>query len=293
MSDNNKIIGLVKAWGAEDWIRPAINQALEYCDEVAVVVAPFHHTLEKFADSTYDICKEYRDIRLIDFKTSKQYIGPATAETLNHMLQTSPLHAVGNWIWILDSDEFYTESAYREIKSAIASDQYNWIGARTKNFLINMKHYLKTVGWCHYWRLIKIEDMGYRFKPAQNWSQKLERPHLLSKGNEMFHYSMLTNTDVRLAWWKIESDPLPTHPRKRRWLEEIYLKYDLENEDCWVIKNLKLNGIKSPWVTVGWTPDENGKLFKYEGRHPKFIEETDLPKVRDFREHYKSKGGNS
>jgi len=292
MSDN-KIIGIIKAWGAEDWIRPAINQALECCDEVAVVVAPFHHTLEKFADSTYDICRDYRDIRLIDFKTSKRYVGPATAETLNHMLQTSALHAVGNWIWVLDVDEFYTESAYREIKLAIASGRYNWIGARTKVFLINMQHYLETADLWHYWRLIKIGDVGYRFKPAQNWSQKLGRPYLLSRGNEMFHYSMLTNMDVRRAWWKIESDPQPTHPRKINWLEKIYLKYDLENEDYWVNENLKLNGIKSPWVVAGWTPDKNGRLFKYEGKHPRFIEQTELPKVRDFREHYKSRGDNS
>jgi len=292
MSDNNKIIGIVKAWGAEDWIRPAIKQALEYCDEVAVIVAPFHHTLEKFADSTYDICKEYRDIRLIDFKPSEQYVSSATAETLNHMLETSPLHAIGNWIWILDSDEFYTEAAYKEIKSAIASDQYNSIGARTKVFLINMQRYLKTVDFWHYWRLIKIEDMGYRFKPAQNWSQKLERPHLLSKENEMFHYSLLTNMAVRLAWWRIESAPDDTHPRKIKWLKEIYLKYDLEDEDYWLIENLKLNGIKSPWITVGWMPDKNGRLLKYEGRHPEFIEETELPKISDFREHYKNMRGN-
>lgn len=290
MSDNNKIIGLVRAWAVEDWIRPAIRQALEYCDDVAVIVAPFHHKLKKFADATYDICKEYRDIRLIDFKTSEQYVGPAMAEALNRMLQTSPLHAVGNWIWILDSDEFYTERTYKEIKSTIASDQYNWIGARTKVFLINMQRYLETVDPWHYWRLIKIEDTGYRFKPYQNWSHKLERPYLLPKGNEMFHYSMLTNTDVRLAWWRIESAPGITNQRKIRWLNEIYIKYDIENEDYWVIENLKLNGIKSPWLSVGWAPDENGNLLKYEGRHPKFIESAELPKIEDFREYYKSRG---
>lgn len=290
MSDNNKIIGIMKAWGAEDWIRPAIRQALEYCDEVAVIVAPFHQTLERFADSTYDICREYRDIRLIDFKTSKQYIGPATAETLNHMLQTSPLHAVGNWIWILDVDEFYTERTYKEIKSVIASNQYNWIGARTKIFYINMQYYLETIATWHYWRLIKIEDTGYRFKPAQNWSQPLERPHLLSRRNEMYHYNLLTNMDMRLAWWRIELAPGITYPTKINWLKEIYLKYDLKNEDYWVIENLKLNGIKSPWLSVGWVPDENGKLLKYESRHPKFIEEAGLPKIGDFREYYKSRG---
>jgi len=293
MSDNNKIIGLVRAWAVEDWIKPAIRQALEYCDDVAVIVTPFHHTLEKFADATYDICKEHRDIRLIDFKTSEQYVGPAMAEALNRMLQTSPLHAVGNWIWILDVDEFYTERAYKEIKSAIASNKYNWIGAKTKVFFINMQRYLKTADSWHYWRLIKIEDMEYRFKPAQNWSQMLDRPLLLSEENEMFHYSLLTNMDIRRAWWRIESAPGITNLRKINWLKEIYLKYDLKNEDYWVIENLKLNGIKSPWLSVGWVPDENGKLLKYEGRHPKFIEETELPKIGDFRKHYKSMRGDT
>lgn len=280
----NKIIGLLTAWGAKDWIHPAIKQAVEYCDEVMVIVAPHGSGLKKFEDDTYNICKEYHGVKLLDFTSSSRYVSDTKAEALTYMLKNSELNKPGNWLWILDVDEFYTQSAFGAIKVAIESGKYDYIRVEEKFFLINMQHYLEG----SHGRLIKVVSVEDRFLITNQYTREAEKVFTLPRETGMFHYSMLTNTDIRLAWWRTNFAG-HTHPRRSKWLGEIYLKYDLENEDYWLAKNLELSGIKSPWFNEGLSPDADGRLFRYTGTHPKFIEETNLPKVTDFRNYYKKK----
>ena len=72
-----------------------------------------------------------------------------------------------------------------------------------------------------------------------------------------------------------------------KWLNEIYQNFDLENEDLWLQNNLKLSGSRSHMPTLNaFHGDENNYLYRYDGKHPSFIEETGLPKIHDFRKFY-------
>jgi len=277
----NKIIGLLKAWGAEDWIRPAIKQALEYCDEVIVAIGAYTPQLGEFEDDTYNICKEYRDIKLLKYEVSKQYVCQAVADAHNNMLKHSELHEQGNWLWILDVDEFYPGSAYEEIKTIIESNKYDFIRVEEKFFFINMQHYLEA----SHGRLIRVEDTKDFFVSVNDWSRKPKTPYLLSRRTGMFHYSMLADTRIHRVRWETEY-PGTAQPHKVKWLDKIYPNYEFEKEDYWIEQNLKMFGIKSPWFNKGMTPNEDGKLFIYTGQHPKFIEEIGYPKVKDFRKFY-------
>lgn len=283
--ENNKLIGLVVAWGAQDWIRPALNQALEFCDEVMVVVSPFGPTLRQYEDDTYNICKEYKGIKLLDYEPPQAVCTRhANCYIANHMLEHSSLRAPGNWIWILDADEFYMDSTYKEIKSVIDDGRYNWITIESKFFYINMQHYLDEIGE----RVFRIADINEKFIPTIKWSNwgKSKNPYVIRRSNGMFHYSMLTNTNRHCAKWRErgQSD-------RAEWHDRIYIHYDLDNEEYWTNENLKRYGIKSPWFNIGAISNKEGKLFKYEGRHPKFIEEAGLHKIKDFREFNKAKIG--
>lgn len=281
----NKIIGLLTAWGVEDWVRPAVKQALEYCDEVLAVVSAFAPQLRRFEDKTYDICKEYSELKLLDYESKETYIRSVIADVLNHMLKNSDLRRVGNWVWILDSDEFYTESSAKEIRATTKDSKgYDKIVMESKFFMINMQHYLNEAGD----RMFRITDMNDKFVPTCKWSRTPRLPYIVRRANGLFHYSMLTNTERHRERWLLRY----THPHDPsrfkivKWLDEIYAKYDLDNEEHWIKENLKLWGIRSPWFSKGFTPDANGRLFKYNGRHPKFIEEASLPKIKDFRKRY-------
>jgi len=277
----NKIIGLLTAWGAERWIRPAIKQALEYCDEVMVVVAAFGPQFRKFEDNTYNICKEYHDIKLLDYEVKQRFVNRITAEVHNYMLEKSELFLPGNWIWIMDVDEFYPEIGHKRIKSIIEGGKHDRIITESKFFMINMQHYLTEMGH----QLIKVEDISARFIPTNNWPRKPKAIYVVPREIGMFHYSMLTNTSIHRVKWGVEYSHT-SQSNKIGWLDKIYYKYDLENEDYWIEENLKLSGIRSPWFNVGYKPDENGRLFKYNGTHPKFIEETGFTKIKDFRDIY-------
>lgn len=281
----NKIIGLLTGWGTEDWIRPAIKQALEFCDEVMAIITPFAPNLKKFEDNTYSICKDYPDVRLLDYKLSGKSIQQEECGVLNLMLKSSSLYSPGNWVWKLDSDEFYTDTAYKKIKLAIENDEYDSVFVEAKLFYIDMWHYLNEGSS----RLQKILTVSDRFVPSCKWCRIPKKTYVLPRSDGLFHYSMLKDMDIHCAmWWKH-----PPHDSdggyRVRWLREIYAKYDLENEDHWIEKNRKLIGIKTPWCDSGYKPDKNGRLCRYEGKHPRFIEESGLMKIKDFREHYRGK----
>ena len=116
---DSKLVGLIIAWGQEEWVRPAIEQALEYCDEVMAVSIPIISEFKEFEDNTYNIFKEYSDVKLLDIQKTWPTINKAGANVLNYMLQNSKLFLPGNWVWKLSVDEFYPESIYEEIKSIV------------------------------------------------------------------------------------------------------------------------------------------------------------------------------
>lgn len=275
--ETNKMIGIIMAWGVQDWIRLALNQAIEYCDETIVVVAPFGPTLRQYEDETYNICKEYKGIKFLDYEPHATNTKYAVCDIANHILKNSSLFMPGNWVWVLDADEFYTKSTYKEIKSIINDGGYDRIAMESKFFYINMQHYLDEAGD----RIFEIVDMNDKFFPAIRWGRKPKKTYIIERSNGMFHYSMLTNTKRHYAKWLARGEK-----NKTRWHDEIYTKYDLENEEYWIEENLKLSGIRSPWLNEGFTPDENGRLFKYNGKHPKFVEKAGLIKIKDFRKRY-------
>lgn len=274
----NKIMGLLTAWGAERWIRPAIEQALEYCDEVVVVISSFVPELDQFVDKTLDICNRYENIKLLDYRTDKKVISEAVADTLNYMLKSSALYKPGNWAWILDVDEFYADSAHARIRAVVDSGQYNQISVESKFFYINMQHYLNEDGD----RLFRIDAEGECFVPTNKWSVPKRQVFLLPRDDGMFHYGLLASANMYRIKWQVEYKN-KRQADKIQWIEEIYPSYDLENEDYWIEENRKLFGIRSPWFNTGFLPNTDGRLYRYSGKHPKFIDSTNLTGIEDFR----------
>jgi len=274
----NKIIGLLTAWGAKHTVAEAAQQALAYCDEVMAVVSPYTPELERFEDGTYDILKRYGRINLLDYRSKEKTVSRAVADVLNHMLNQSPLFSVGNWVWILDADEFYADSAPKMIRSVIDNGWHNQITVESRFFMINTRHYLNETGN----RLFRIEPGDHGFIPTNKWLGKLRNVYVLPREHGMFHYGMLVSAEMYRVKWQVEYAG-KRQSNKVRWLDEIYAKYDLKNEKHWLRKNLALSGILSPWFNRGFMPDADGRLFRYSGKHPKFIERSGLTKIKDFR----------
>lgn len=283
---NHKYIGLLVVWGAEDWVSPAIKQAQDICDEVIICVDSYTPALDRFKDKTLSIVESKLPNSLVTYTGDKTSCSTTKAQMLNMMLAKSRLIGEGNWIWILDVDEYYTDESISYIKEYVdAHKDCNIIEIESKFFLVDMKHYLNA----SHNRLFQITAPNMnpkrRFYPSQNWIVSSNKRGLITRDQGMFHYSMLTNPNMRKVFWNVEFSG-DTQDDKTLWLDSIYKNYDLAEEDKWIAENKKLFGIKSPWFNQDFVPDKTGKLFVYDGVQPKYIEESNLIKVEDFRAKY-------
>ena len=274
----NKIIGLINAWAAEDWIEPAIQQALLYCDEVIVSVGAHSTDFKYLEDSTLQRVTKYQDkIKIVSMSKAGLSHNDIKANTLNRMLKQSSLFKQDNWIWILDVDEFYFNATHLKIKEIIKNNIHDCIRIEAKLFYINGFRYLCS----SHDRLFKITNSACCFKPTQHWTGSQNKKFILKRDNHrlgMFHYCLLTGLKYKELLWESH---LGRHDEKILWLREIYIKYDLNNEDLWINKNLKISGIKSPFYNNQFQPDQNGYLFVYMESHPSFI--NHLMQKEDFR----------
>jgi hypothetical protein len=257
----HKIIGIMTAWACEKWINPAIQQALEYCDEVIVSIGWHSEAMRKFKDSTLERAVKYPvTFTDVNFKGSHS---ETKAATMNNMIAKSKLFEEGNWIWLLDVDEFYIKEEIDYVKAVMFSEPYNAVEMNELFFIINMKHYLKNKRM-RLWKIINKKD---RFYPTNKWTGKRNKVFKF-QGLGMFHYSMLLNPYAKREFWKTEYGYNQKH--KVEWLDS-YLKDNFN--------------LMSMFKNMG---SHFGKPFIYPGKHPRVIEETGLTKIKDFRKVYKA-----
>lgn len=274
-----KIIGILTGWGCQDWIEAAIKQGLEYTDELHVCISAHSDNLLKFKDNTYNIAKKYeKDINLFTHSGGK-FHSTSKADILNNALKQSKIFDDGVWIWILDVDEFYKRETYEYVKKIISSNICDRITFEARYFFINLKHYIIS----DHHRLFKVYSNKCKFFPTQNWpyaTKSVTVPY----DSGMFHYSMMMNPYMKWEFWKTEYPYEQNH--KLQWFDKIYRNYDLSDEDAWLRRNKALLGNLGPWICDAFKPDDNGRLFKYNGTHPKWVPER-LIKIEDYRKHWK------
>jgi len=276
----NKIIGIICAWASQDLIELAIKQGLQQCDELHVCISAHSDNLLKFEDNTYSIAKKYEsEIKLLEYNCG-DFHATTKANILNLCLLESEYFKKGNWIWIRDVDEFFSNNAHMYVRNIIDLDVCDMINFEAKYFFINLQHYLIS----NHNRLFKIKDKSNRFRPTQQWMYASKIWQVPLKVG-MFHYGTMSDPNMKLEFWKTEY-PNNKQSRKIAWIDKIYRNYDLNNEEYWLEENRKLTGNYGPWICSEFKNDKNGKLFKYDGKHPEVIEKSNLIKIDDFRKYY-------
>lgn len=278
---------MLTAWCAEDFIEPAIKQAVEYCDEVIVCVAPHSESMRRFDDGTKDIARKSISgndkVKWLEWN-STNFHATTKANILNTMMGMADYAIPGNWVWILDVDEFYSESTYRSIKGLLKHQDFDQVIFEEWYFYINMWHCLKG----EHIRLFKIKSKDNVFQPTQRWVYATNPITTDRYSIPMHHYGMLTNPHAKIKFWKSEY-PGKKQNDKVLWLDTIYRNYNIKHEMAWVEKNYEMFGIMSPWFAESFEPKEDGTLYLYNedlhGYHPKFIN-TGLLEEPDFRKKY-------
>jgi hypothetical protein len=279
----NKFIGLVNAWNSLHFIEPVMKMAIEYCDEVMVAVGPHSYSMEKYEDGTTEIAERYRDNDKVTF-VPVQFGGShvkSKTPTLNLMLEKSKLFDVGNWVWLLDTDEFHFRDDVKRMKDGVAKTDCNAICITDeKCFFINMKYYLTNPDRRKIW---KITDKSNKFLPLQKWTGPVDNVYYHEAC--VHHYTLLLDPHSKKEFWSTEYEG-SGQDVKVRWIDEIYLPFELDNQEKWIEKNEKMFGRKTPFMQSDYGTDINGRLFEYDGKYPEHIQETELHKIEDFRKLY-------
>ena len=280
-----KIIGLLTAWACEDWIELSIKQALELVDELIIAIGAFDDYFKKIEDKTLQRAKKYFDndkIKVIETTNNPSFSKSENkCATLNHMIQVSDHIQKGNILWILDSDEFYSEDSVKEIMDFIKINDFDEIRVHDRFFCINLNYYLDTI----HGRILKIKASNPYFTPTQKIHPRPKKVVTLLKKNPMFHYSLLTGEQIKGLLWMSDN-----FIHKFYWYRKIYLKYDPNKEQYWMEKNRKITGHYGFWFdSYAFKEKNNHGLFKYNGQHPTIIENSPLKEISDFRIYMKKK----
>lgn len=265
-----KIVGLLTAWGCDQWIGAALKQALCYCDDVVVSVGAHHPSLQKYEDYTQEIVKSF-PVRTVPTQNEGDHV-LTKGRTLQKMLESSEHYKAGNWVWILDADEFYFDADVELCRQAINTGKYNSIELPEKFFYINFRHYLTNSRR----RLKKIVSDDTRFGQTNRFGQE-DPVAVIDTDKGIYHYSLLLNPNLKRDFWAIERKNSPQN-NKIDWLDNTYLKYDLSQPT------------KNPQGPHCFQPNENGYLHRYDGVHPHWVETKGFRSVPDFRTLFPSQG---
>ncbi|MFX0073331.1 MAG: hypothetical protein ACFFAO_19815 [Candidatus Hermodarchaeota archaeon] len=281
-----KIIGLLTAWACEDWIEYSIQQALELVDELLISIGPHDKYLKRIKDSTNEKAQKYLNnnkIKFFETICDKNYAADENkCATLNKMIQESNNIAIGNVLWILDSDEFYFEESINEIKTYIEKNDFDQIDLKSNFFCFNLKYYIKT----SHIRLFKIKSNNFYFSETQTPNPRPKKTITLLNKYPMFHYSLLTGEQLKGIYWMSYEG----YFSQFLWYLKIFNHYDPNNEEYWMKKNQDLTGNYGFWFNDENITEHNGHgLFVYDGKHPDLIENSHLKAISDFREYMKNK----
>lgn len=280
IEERKKIIGVMTVWGAEQFIEPCIEQSLYLCDEVIVLVGFHNDKMEKWADKTLEICEKYKDkITLVEAPECRNETYTTwRPRALNTLLKNSKLFKNGNWVFLIDVDEFLLKSSMDLIKEKVQEDDYDIMWIDDLFFFFNMTYY--TDG-CGNYRLWKIQDEKTDgFASTNEWinanhsANFINSPTTFRLGGKYstFHFSMLCSHDQKITYWETEYNH--NQGEKIEWISQKYIKSNLNDENY-------LREI------IRTSPARGGEMKKYEGDFPEYIKKHNLHKVEDFRELYK------
>lgn len=280
-----KVIGLMTAWAAPEWIVPAIYNHLKICDKIVVCIVPFHKLFIQFdpAYRTLEIVKRefYTNSRVI-FVNSFQKEPVKTlgneqfkCNILNMMLKLGVTH-YNDILMICDVDEFYDHNAIAELQEEFLKEDWDQLDVKSRFFCINMEWYVAS----DHPRFIRVNSRDFYFKPTQKPVPLRQAVKIVLQDHPMFHYSMLMGLDFKRVHWQTEK--INYHADKLRWLDEVYALWNQNDPElCERLStvNEKFFGVHGFWLKKTAKPF----LARYRGHHPDEIENTAMRFYDDFR----------
>ena len=283
-------LAVMPIWAREDFVSPALEQALDIVDEVAVSVVCMHEYLRKHADRSENLVREFASveprIRYVDVGVGGSKIwSDVMADTLNILLGALKPED-GDLVWLLDCDEFYTPEAIEEINNYIKNNPgFNSLKFASRFFFPDFNHYVT-----HSHIRLHRHYSGRKFVPTSYYAPIDRNAPLLLEKNPMFHYSMMVSWEYKYDFWEIEfgsSNPSKAQKAKMDWAKFIFPYFNVNKQEESIKHNKALTGHAGVWFSGNVGEAAGGQLFEYTGQHPLVIEKYNIPtRIQDSRKYF-------
>lgn len=141
-NNNPKIIGILLTWNNLLFFKYALQQALEFCDEVLIVEGcHFQKYPKRSTDGTFEYIKNllpHPKLRLFDFNfTGRNDIVQLKIRIA--LLKYSKYCKPGNWIIQWDDDNFFFEENLIKITKIIKNTNYDTLVFKERRFIFNFR----------------------------------------------------------------------------------------------------------------------------------------------------------
>ena len=266
-----KITFLMIVYNGMPFIKSCIESILPFAHEIIVVEG----VVEDFSKNTLstdgttdvldDLEKEHSKIKVLRFRKKRKF------KFKKDMQNLGVKYATGDYVWIVDCDEFYLAKDIGKVLRLISETQPKKIGFRINNFFKGCDYVMdgdekkRFYGMNYAWRVFKWET-GMQFiehrpiKTNKKLSGEIFTPGLMeSHGIKMFHFGYIFNSQVKS---KIDfyQKRLIGHEGMEDWYENFFKKWTPGNRE-----QIESNGYGV------WPPDQTTKTVRYTGELPNRI----------------------
>lgn len=271
-----KIIGSMFTWNNLEFFKCALNQALEFCDEV--ILSEGCHSHQYPIRSTDGTCeyietmKSHPKIRFVEFK---KRAGSTYDSTMLQMRgeypKLSPLYKPGNWIFCCDDDLFFFRKDWKKLKVAMRLTPKDQLIFPSRQFFYNFRfNLLEDRRACVFaYRIrddLRLCGTGSPYYSSGGRFRMQALPHVTA-----FHYGHVKKPERMKARWVMSVEKgTPTSA-----------------------------GLFEKWMSVSWNKDKpifestniiegirqyRGGLNVYGGKHPESLADHPWRNIRDVRE---------
>jgi len=178
----------------------------------------------------------------------------------------------GDWIWIVEADEFYHEDSLKQLKSryilnhqALKHDR-RWISVTMLNFAYDLHHCF--FGWSG--RFFRYKNgSGFEVCNKFMWGSEIiyndkYRWELPPQYMVCYHLKYVKPIDRLRQRYQFPKNPAVVG--KMEWFNNVYVRYLKDPEAAYRYNKEKLGN-------DGFDTGMSGKLFEYGGIYPKYLED--------------------
>jgi len=273
-----KILGAIVTWNNIEFLKPSLNQALEFCDEVVVAEGchsqqyPRHST-----DGTVEYLKSisHPKLKVLDIDNRKlglegRRYDDVQCQVFKIINSSFDSWQPGNWIIQWDDDILWFDEELKKLREILETTSQDRVRFRERRFTYNFRFNVVAINGSH--RIDRITP-GCYYKPLVHLYYKTGKEYLNLPPHpiNVFHYTLIKRPERMNARWvmSIEKGTGSSKSRYTNWMG-IEWKSDedfLRNKDTVAF----ILGSASDDVNI------------YDGKHPKILDAHPWRHIDDVR----------